>query len=69
MQFSTRRFRTIIKYPGRSVNDIIKDGFPVSFKLGIEAILIAIIIGIPAGILAGVKKINGKIGQLIFLRL
>ena len=40
------------KYPGRSVNDIIKDGFPVSFKLGIEAI----IIGIPAGILAGVKK-------------
>lgn len=44
------------KYPGRSVNDIIKDGFSVSFKLGIEAILIAIIIGIPAGILAGVKK-------------
>lgn len=44
------------KYPGRSVNDIIKDGFPVSFKLGMEAILIAIIIGIPAGILAGVKK-------------
>lgn len=44
------------KYPGRSVNDIIKDGFLVSFKLGIEAILIAIIIGIPAGILAGVKK-------------
>lgn len=44
------------KYPGRSVNDIIKEGFPVSFKLGIEAILIAIIIGIPAGILAGVKK-------------
>lgn len=44
------------KYPGRSVNDIIKDVFPVSFKLGIEAILIAIIIGIPAGILAGVKK-------------
>lgn len=44
------------KYPGRSVNDIIKDGFPVSFKLGIEAILVAIIIGIPAGILAGVKK-------------
>ena len=44
------------KYPGRSVNDIIKDGFPVSFKLGIEAILIAIIIGIPAGLLAGVKN-------------
>lgn len=44
------------KYPGRSVNDIIKDGFPVSFQLGMEAILIAVIIGIPAGILAAVKK-------------
>lgn len=44
------------KYPGRSVNDIIKDGFPVSFELGIEAILIAIIIGVPAGILAAVKR-------------
>ena len=44
------------KYPGRSVNDIIKDGFPVSFQLGMEAILLAVIIGIPAGILAAVKK-------------
>lgn len=44
------------KYPGRSVNDIIKDGFPVSFQLGMEAVLIAVIIGIPAGILAAVKQ-------------
>lgn len=44
------------KYPGRSVNDIIADGFPVSCKLGLEAIFIAIIIGIPAGIIAGVKQ-------------
>ena len=44
------------KYPGRSVNDIIKDGFPVSFQLGMESIIIAIIIGIPAGILAAVKR-------------
>lgn len=54
------------KYPGRSVNDIIKDGFPVSFKLGIEAILIAIIIGIPAGILAGVKKDKWQDGAVNF---
>lgn len=44
------------KYPGRSVNDIIKDGFPVSFQLGMEAILIAIIIGIPAGIIAAINQ-------------
>lgn len=44
------------KYPGRSVNDIIKDGFPVSFQLGMEAVLIAVIIGIPAGVLAAVKQ-------------
>lgn len=44
------------KYPGRSVNDIIADGFPVSCKLGLEAIFIAIVIGIPAGIIAGVKQ-------------
>lgn len=44
------------KYPGRSVNNIIKDGFPVSFQLGMEAVLIAVIIGIPAGVLAAVKQ-------------
>lgn len=44
------------KYPGRSVNDIIKDGFPVSFKLGMEAILLAIIIGIPSGVIAATHK-------------
>ena len=44
------------KYPGRSVNDIIKDGFPVSFELGMEAIIFAVIVGIPAGVLAAVKR-------------
>ena len=44
------------KYPGRSVNDIIKDGFPVSFQLGMDAVLIAIIIGIPAGIIAAINQ-------------
>lgn len=44
------------KYPGRSVNDIIADGFPVSFELGMEAVAIAVVIGIPSGILAAVKR-------------
>lgn len=40
------------KYPGRSVNDIIADGFPVSAILGLEALLIAISCGISLGTIA-----------------
>jgi ABC-type dipeptide/oligopeptide/nickel transport system permease component len=39
----------------RSVNDIVKDGFPRSLKLGLLAYFWAIIFGIPAGILAALK--------------
>jgi oligopeptide transport system permease protein len=39
----------------RSVNDIVKEGFPRSLKLGLLAYLLAIVIGVPAGILAALK--------------
>jgi oligopeptide transport system permease protein len=39
----------------RSVNDIVKEGFPRSLKLGLLAYLFAIVIGVPAGILAALK--------------
>jgi oligopeptide transport system permease protein len=39
----------------RTVNDIVKDGFPKSFKLGILAFLWAVVLGIPAGVLAALK--------------
>lgn len=39
----------------RSVNEIIKDGFPKSLKLGVLAFLWAIVLGIPAGVLAALK--------------
>jgi ABC-type dipeptide/oligopeptide/nickel transport system permease component len=39
----------------RSVNDIVKDGFPKSLKLGLLAYLLAIVIGVPAGILAALR--------------
>jgi ABC-type dipeptide/oligopeptide/nickel transport system permease component len=39
----------------RSVNDIIKDGFPKSLKLGILAFLWAVTFGVPAGILAALR--------------
>jgi oligopeptide transport system permease protein len=39
----------------RSVNDIVREGFPKSLKLGLLAYLLAIGIGVPAGILAALK--------------
>jgi oligopeptide transport system permease protein len=39
----------------RSVNDIIKDGFPRSLKLGLLAYLWAIVFGVPAGILSALR--------------
>lgn len=43
------------KYPERTVNEIIAEGFPVSLLLGLAALIFALIIGIPAGIVAAVK--------------
>lgn len=43
------RFRSL------TVNDIIKQTFPVSFQLGVFSLVLGLIIGIPAGILAALK--------------
>ncbi|MCB0422792.1 MAG: ABC transporter permease [Bdellovibrionales bacterium] len=40
------------KYLGRNVTDIVLDTFPISFKLGIFALILAYLIGIPLGVLA-----------------
>jgi len=39
----------------RTVNDVVRDGFPRSLKLGLLAYLWAIVFGVPAGILAALK--------------
>jgi ABC-type dipeptide/oligopeptide/nickel transport system permease component len=39
----------------RSVNDIVRDGFPRSLKLGLMAFLWALIVGIPLGVLAALR--------------
>jgi oligopeptide transport system permease protein len=43
------------KYPERTVNQIIRDGFPVSLELGLAALAFALFLGIPAGVIAAVK--------------
>lgn len=40
------------KYEGREVSGIIKDAFPVSFKLGFYALLVSFLIGVPLGLMA-----------------
>ncbi len=40
----------------RSVNDIFRDQLPVSFQLGVMAVLLAMAIGIPLGIIAALKQ-------------
>lgn len=44
------------KYEGRTVNDIIREGFPVSLVLGLEAISIALFSGIILGTIAAVRR-------------
>ncbi len=46
------------KYEGRTVNDIISDGFPVSFCLGMEALLIAVFGGIVLGSIASLNHMR-----------
>ncbi|MBF5059106.1 ABC transporter permease [Candidatus Neptunochlamydia vexilliferae] len=44
------------KYEGRTVNDIIREGFPVSLILGIQAIAISLFSGVILGTIAAVKR-------------
>ncbi|WP_317931260.1 ABC transporter permease [Halioxenophilus sp. WMMB6] len=43
------------KYPGRSVNELIATGFPVTAELGFYAILVALALGGTAGVIAALK--------------
>lgn len=44
------------KYAGRSVNDIIRESFPVSCQLGLLSIGLALLLGIPAGAVAALQQ-------------
>jgi oligopeptide transport system permease protein len=41
---------------GFTVNEVIAEGFPVSFMLGISGLIIALIIGVPVGVFAAAKR-------------
>lgn len=44
------------KYPERSVNEIIADGFPATLSLGAVALVWALLLGITAGIIGAVRQ-------------
>jgi oligopeptide transport system permease protein len=44
------------QYQGRTVNNLISDGFPATAQLGILSVLIALLFGIPFGIAAALKQ-------------
>ena len=43
-------------YQGRTVNQIIKEGFPVSFVIGVEALFLSIFLGLTCGSIAALKR-------------
>ncbi|RLQ23382.1 ABC transporter permease subunit [Seongchinamella sediminis] len=48
-------FGPSFKYPGRSVNELIGAGLPVTAELGLYALLVAIVIGGVAGVIASLR--------------
>ncbi|GAA6168811.1 ABC transporter permease [Sessilibacter corallicola] len=48
------------KYPGRSVNELIGAGFPITAELGIYAILVALLIGAIAGVFSALKPNSAR---------
>jgi oligopeptide transport system permease protein len=48
-------FGPYFKYKGQTVNDLINEGFPVSFFLGMESLLLAVSIGILLGVIAALN--------------
>lgn len=56
-------FGPSFKYPGRSVNEILFSGLPVTAELGFYALLIALLIGGSAGVIASLKP-NTKLDYI-----
>ena len=53
------------KYTGKTVNDFIYIGFPVSGRLGLVTIIFVLLAAIPMGILAAIK--NGKWQDMVIM--
>lgn len=54
-------------YQGRTVNDLISDGLPVTASLGLVAFCVSILLGIPMGIIAALKQGKWQDNLIIFI--
>src|SRR5207237_805246 len=48
-------FGPSFKFTGRNVNDMIREGFPVTLELGIYSILVALGLGVISGVMGALK--------------
>lgn len=48
-------FGPSFKYPGRTINEVMGEGLPVTFELGFYAILVALGLGLMAGLSAAIR--------------
>jgi oligopeptide transport system permease protein len=60
-------FGPSFKYKGKTVNDLIKNGFPISAQLGVVSTFLALLIGIPFGIIAALKQGRWQDNLIMFL--
>lgn len=49
-------FGPSFKSTSRTVNDIFRENFPISFQLGMMSVIVATVIGLPLGIVAALKR-------------
>lgn len=55
------------KYKGRTVNELINNGFPITGRIGIVAVLVTIILSIPMGMIAALKQRKWPDHSLMFV--
>jgi len=49
-------FGPSMKYPDKTVNEILAEGLPVSMALGLQALFVALLIGLPIGMWSALKQ-------------
>lgn len=59
-------FGPSFKYKGKTVNDLITKGFPVSAQLGIVSVALALLLGVPFGIISALKQGRWQDNAIMF---